>query len=98
MAGHLSHFTVQSIDEHGNHRNRGDGNDTFAVILQTAASSSQYIDSVVQTLGAFHGASADTAGSGDVENVTKVHGHCNDYIGTWGVGLGLGWVGCSEVY
>lgn len=83
MAGHTGHFTVQSIDEHGNHRNRGDGfgNDTFVVLLEHADATKYYIDTVVSTLGAYHGASSTTSGSNSVENVTRVFGNCDTYIG-----------------
>ena len=59
----------------------GSGNDTFVVELNHNEPSTHYIDSVVTTLGQYHGASLSTSGSANVVNLTKIYGNCDEYIG-----------------
>ena len=82
-AGYLGHFTVQSVDEHGNHRNNGPGfgNDTFHVSLTHSDPSGYYVDTVVKTLGASLEKSSTTSGQSGVVNVTQITGACDEYLG-----------------
>lgn len=78
MAGYTAHFTVQSVDEHGNFRIAGPqaGNDSFAVRL-THKDPSQYYKETVKTVLGWR--SGDTSGNGS--NVTVINGDCNHYLG-----------------
>jgi hypothetical protein len=78
MAGYTAHFTVQSVDEHGNFRIAGPmaGNDSFAVRL-THRDPAQYYKETVKTVLGWR--AGDTVGDGT--NVTTIDGDCSHYLG-----------------